>query len=235
MVNVVYMIYGFFFWGLLSTAGLIICLRFTPALQFLVSRFAKTKAVMLLIHKGNRISFTTANYNAGCFHTKKFGLFDESANSAYYAYRTPLYFAPEYYSHTLPAEFPMQIQAAKGEGFEFLNLDQFLDTAKKNPTKELKLANGQTIRMGDLQHMFPAIDDPHVREKEKASEVLISKGLSGGQDLKKWLILLLIGGIVAFIIWKLFLTGKAQQAVTVTCEYPDIVNAGAQVVSNLTL
>lgn len=227
MVEIQTIIYGLYAWGLLATAGVIMLGTLTPAIPFLLARFAKNKAVLAVIHKGNRLSFVIGKYNAGSFKTKKFGQFDETAQSTYLAFKTPMYFAPEYYSHTMPHKYPMMIQAAKNAGFEFQNLDEFMAIAKdeKHKKKELTLANGETVRMGDLLHMFPSIDDPHVREKEKASEVLIAKGLSGGQDLKKWLILLFIGAVIAFIVWKLFLGGQPEQAVNVVCKYPDILNA----------
>lgn len=234
-MNVAYMIYGFFAWGLLSTALCVFMIFLTPAIPFLSARLSKGKSVMLVIHKGNRVSFTTGTYDAGCFKTKSYGLFDETANSMYYAFRTPLYFVPEYFSHTLPHQFPMAIQGLKKGGFHFLNFLDYFRLSKEHVEEKLKMPNGETIRMGDLQHMFPCIDDPHIREKEKANEYLIARGLSGVKDWKKYLIYLLIGGVVAFIIWKLFLGGKSEQAVNVICQYPDIVNSGVRAVSNLSI
>lgn len=234
MVSTVeYMIYGFFLWGLLSTAVLVMIVSFTPALQFLITRFVKSKSLLILIHKGNRLSFVTAKYTAGCFKTKNHGVFDETSNSTYFAYRTPVYFAPEYYSHTMPHTHPMNVQGAK-EKYDFQNIDELYNLSKKEPSAEISLANNKTIRMGDLLHMFPFIDDPHIREKEQASQYLIAKGMGGKKDWYTYLMYVFIAGLIGFIIWKMFLS-KPSQAVEVVCKYPDIINNAGIIASNLTI
>lgn len=233
-MNIEVLIYSLFGVGLLSTTLVIMMLMFTPAVSFLLARFSKNRAVMCLIHKGNRLTFMSGKYSAGSFQTKKHGIFDETANSAYYSHKSLVYFVPEYYSHTMPAKFPMVINAMKKMGLKFFNYGEYKKRIEENKKQELPLVNGETIVMGDLLHMFPAIDDPHVREKEKAAEVIIERKLKEGNP-KKWLIILLIGALVAYIIWQLFKRGNTDQAIEVVCKYPDLVQGGAQSVANLTL
>lgn len=206
----------------------------TPALKFLLARFLKDKVLMAIVSKGNRLTFTLGRAFAGIFHTKQHGLFDETEKSMYLVSRTPLFFAYANYSHTVPFDYPAIIQELRSKGAEINNYDDVVKLwNSEHADKAISYSPSHTIKIGDLQHMFPFIDDPHLREKEKAAEVMLSQSMAG-KDWKNWLIYLLIAGVVVFIIWKLFMSGN-NQPVNVTCQLPNIINGATNAVVNGTI
>lgn len=232
-LTIQHMIFGLYTWALLSTALVVMLAMFTPAFTFLRARMSKNKAVMVVLHTSNRVSFVVGEFQGGSWHTKKHGMFDETANSAHIAYKTMLYFCPEKYAHTLTTKYQMVIQSLRKLGYRFFNYAEYVKLSNELAKKEksITLASGETLRMGDNLNMFPAIDDPSIREREKEASINLHE-LQKKQDLKKWIVLILIGGLVAFILWSIF-KGQPGPAVEVVCKYPELLNAGAG--GNLTI
>lgn len=267
MVAIETMIYTLYGWAFLATVGLGMVLTTTPAGKFLAARFSKSKALIAVISRGNRIDFVLGDVLAGGFTTKKNGMYDETAGSMYITQRTPIYLAYEGYAHTQKIDYNLLVKKLRKQGHQvntFADFKKILEEPKKRIAElstmivdksyesnwpdlkkelsalkkdyqellsgELEIRPGQTITYADMAQMWPAIDDPHLREKEKAAEVTLSR-MNQQVDAKKWFVILLIGGVVVYILWSLFQNGNTEP-ISVTCQYPDLIQG---VASNFTI
>ena len=221
----VYILYALL---LLTTSLLVITFIWTPALAFLGARIGKNKGVAVVSGKSPLVRFVVAKNLGGQWKTKTHGVYDESDNSVYFAHKTPIVFVNEYQAATLPGRFVRGLQALR----KILNIRNFKDykeQIEKNQGKAVEFSN-ETIQINHLAHMFPFINDPHIRQKETSAEVIVTDALSTdkSKNLRTWLVILLIGGIVAFIIWSLFKGGGNTAPVEVICRYPDQIVNGLQ-------
>lgn len=236
-MNVQLLIYGLYTWGLLSTALIIIMCMWTPAMPFLFARFGKNKGVAVVSSKSPLLRFVVAKQQGGQWHTKKHGEYDESDDSVFFAFKTPIVFVHEFQARTVPGLFVRALHAIRKVTriVDFRDYKKFVDEHQNNAVEVPK----ETIQINRLTNMAPYINDPHIRQKGGAAELVTQKILSQdkNKDLRNWIILLLIGAVVAFIAWKLFAGGNTAP-VEVICKYPDQILNGVQSVAqggNLTL
>lgn len=222
-----YMMYGFFGWGLVVTAMLITCLMWTPALLFIRARMSKTKAVAVGLGKGARISFFLADYMGGQWKTDKHGVYKESPNSTYWAFRTPIVFVYEYFGHTLPIKYPSIIQAMRKAWYfvTFRDYKKIVETADEK--EKIEIDKTETIVVNDLMHMFPANDDPHITEKMEAATIQADRKTREGKgDFKGWIMIIIIAALAGYLIYSFFY-GKSPPT-NVVCQFPNLVQTAAQ-------
>lgn len=217
--------------NMLSIAGLFVLIKWTPALPFIIARISTGHVPLGIIGVANRLRFVTAKLNIGMLLTKKDGLYQETAGSNYNLKRIPTFFAFENHGSTLPLDYPAMVQELRARGFVINNFDDF----KKfydGPNKEaiFEYAPSKTVRVGDLQHLFPANDNPSVIEAQLVNQKTQEK-LKQGKDYFKWIII--IGGIaiVAYIAYSLFNNMSSPEPINVICKLPDIVGSGVSNVS----
>lgn len=225
LITMVYVLYGLL---LLSVSLNVITFIWTPALAFLGARLGKNKGVAVVSGKSPLVRFVTAKNLGGQWKTKTHGVYDESDNSVYFAHKTPVVFVNEYQAATLPGKFLRGLHALR----KIVGIKNFKDYKEQiavNEGKAVKMP-AETIQINHLAHMFPFINDPHIRQKETSAEVIVTDALSTdkSKNLRTWLVILLIGGIVAFIIWSLFKGGGNTAPVEVICRYPDQILNGVQ-------
>jgi len=231
------LIYGLYTWALLVTAVVVIMCIWTPAIPFLAARIGKNKGVAIVSGKSPLLRFVSAKYLGGQWKTKNYGEYDEAEDSVYFAFKTPIVFVHEFQARTISGLFLRALQALR----KITSIKDWRDykkTIDDNQNKAVEVPV-ETIQINRLTNMAPYINDPHIRQKGGAAEIVVQKvlGEDKNKSLRNWLILLLIGAVVAFIAWKLFLGGNSQ-AVEVICKYPEQILNGAQIQGtggNLTL
>lgn len=223
LITMVYILYGLL---LLTTSLLVITLVWTPALVFLKAKILR-RGIAIVSGKSPLLHFVVAEYLGGQWKTKKHGVYDESDNSVYFAHKMPVVFVNEYQAATLPGKFLRGLQALR-KIKRIINFTGYKEEVEANKDKALKVPT-ETIQINHLAHMFPFINDPHIRQKETSAEVIVTDALSTdkSKNLRTWLVILLIGGIVAFIIWSLFKGGNTAP-VEVVCRYSDQIPNGIQ-------
>lgn len=224
----------------IEAAIIMIVFAWTPAGVFLRCRLGNSTFPLGIIGRSNRLTFVAAKHYAGTFHTKKNGIYQETPGSFYTIKKVPTFFAYEDYAATMPLKYPKIVQLLRklwpGKINNFGDLKEQMEKPE-NAEKAIELneKKPETILIGDLQHMFPANDNPYTREAEKDAEITI-QNKSKKADLVKWL--LIVGGIViiAYIAWKLFQNGNTAP-IEVVCKNPQTIINAADVAtgSNLTL
>jgi len=226
----------FGFSALVST--LFICsVMFAPVLPFIMSRLLPDRVPLFILQAGGRIKLVTAKIVSGTLVTKKHGTYRETPNSGYIHRRQMIFFAADNYGATMPFDYAMVIQILRDRGYE-LNTFEDLEKLWKDEKKREEIVGlhfGRTLRIKDMQYLYPANDNPYINEAKEATEIAIERA-KRGQDYMKWI--LIIGGItivayIAYALFKGYSTPPEMPPVSVICKYPEyVIN---QMASNFTM
>ncbi len=225
-------LYGY---ATIVTALLAVSWTFAPVFPFLFARVLPDRAPLFILKAGGRIKVVLGKLFSGTIKTRKDGTYRETPGSGYIFKRVMMFFAPDNYGATMPFDYPMVIQALRERGYE-INTYEDLEKLWKDPkTKEeiIGFGYGRTLKIKDMQYLWPANDNPFISEAKEAAELTIERTKQGKNYM-------MIAGyaflivIVAYIAWRLFQTYTGSgPPVNVVCQFPDqIVNA---VKANITM
>lgn len=226
-----------FAYGAIVSALFICAMIFAPVMPFMLSRLLPDRVPLFILQAGGRIKPVLAKIFSGTLVTNKHGTYRETPNSGYIFRRQMIFFANDNYGSTMPFDYAAVVQTLRERGHE-INTFEDLKKLWDDPVKKeeiIGLHYGRTLKVKDLQYMWPANDNPFINEAKEATEVAIERK-KGGKDYIKYIAI--IGGVViiAYIAYALFKNfGKAPDMppVSVICKYPEyVINQAA---ANLTM
>jgi hypothetical protein len=227
-----------FVYSSLTSAILVALFVLTPAIQFLLARLPD-RVPLIIIKSGGRLKIVVAKLVGGVLTTKKHGTYRETPGSGYIFKRLMTFFAYDNYGSTMPFDYVHVIQTLRDRGYEINTFEDLQKLWNDPKTKEevIGLGYSRTLKVKDMQYLWPANDNPFINEAKEAIDVTIERK-KAGKDIGKILAYAFLAVIIAYIGWQLFKNyGAGAPPAQVICQFPEqIINGMSnQVMGNVTI